>query len=358
MLRHADHVRRMRVRANADTAEDARRARARGAEGVGPVPHGAPVPRGPPRSTSSASCWPTPTTSGAAALDALLPLQRADFVGLLEAMDGLPTTIRLIDPPLHEFLPDLTELAVRVAAGAGAEPDPNATSPCWRPCERMHEQNPMLGLRGVRLGLTLPGLFALQVRAIAEATVQLRQAGLDPRPEIMVPLVGSVRELQLVREEAERVLAEVSASSGSPLDVPIGCMIELPRAALTAHRIAEEADFFSFGTNDLTQTTWGFSRDDVERAFFADYLQNGVLTISPFETLDADGVGALVRAGAEGGRSTKPGSAPRGLRRARGRPGVDPLLPRRRVSTTSRARRSGSRSPGWRPVGRPCQAKR
>jgi len=119
--------------------------------------------------------------------------------------------------------------------------------------------------------------------------------------------VGSVRELQLVREEAERVLAEVAASSGVPLDVPIGCMIELPRAALTAHRIAEEADFFSFGTNDLTQTTWGFSRDDVERAFFADYLQNGVLTISPFETLDADGVGSLVRAGVEGGRSTKPG---------------------------------------------------
>ena len=145
-----------------------------------------------------------------------------------------------------------------------------------------------------------------------------------------MPLVGSVRELQLVREEAERVLAEVSASSGVPLDVPIGCMIELPRAALTAHRIAEEADFFSFGTNDLTQTTWGFSRDDVERAFFADYLQNGVLTISPFETLDADGVGALVRAGVEGGRSTKPGLHLGRLRRARGRPGVDPLLPRRR----------------------------
>jgi pyruvate, orthophosphate dikinase len=122
----------------------------------------------------------------------------------------------------------------------------------------------------------------------------------------MVPLVGSVRELQLVREEAERVLAEVAAEKGTALAVPIGCMIELPRAALTAHRIAEEADFFSFGTNDLTQTTWGFSRDDVERAFFADYLQNGVLTISPFETLDADGVGALVRAGVEGGRSTKP----------------------------------------------------
>jgi pyruvate, orthophosphate dikinase len=165
----------------------------------------------------------------------------------------------------------------------------------------------MLGLRGVRLGLKVPGLFALQIRAIAEATVQLRRAGKDPRPEIMVPLVGSVRELQIVREEAEGILAEVGRAAGAALDVPIGCMIELPRAALTAHRIAEEADFFSFGTNDLTQTTWGFSRDDVEGAFFADYLENGVLTISPFETLDGDGVGALVVAGVTGGRSRKPG---------------------------------------------------
>ena len=177
---------------------------------------------------------------------------------------------------------------------------------------------------------TLPGLFALQVRAIAEATVELRSEGLDPQPEIMVPLVGSARELQLVREEAEGVLAEVARGSGTPLDFPIGCMIELPRAALTAHRIAEEADFFSFGTNDLTQTTWGFSRDDVEGAFFATTCENGVLTISPFETLDADGVGALVEAGVAGGRTLdEAGPAPRGLRRARRRPRVDPLLPRR-----------------------------
>lgn len=303
VLRHADHVRRMHVRTNADSADDARRARARGAEGVGlcRTEHQFLGDR---RQYIERLVLADTDEARQAALDALLPLQRDDFAGLLEAMDGLPTTIRLIDPPLHEFLPDLTELAVKVAVAT--EPDPKDVA-LLAAVERMHEQNPMLGLRGVRLGLTLPGLFALQVRAIAEATVQLRQAGRDPRPEIMVPLVGSVRELQLVREEAERVLEEVSASSGVPLDVPIGCMIELPRAALTAHRIAEEADFFSFGTNDLTQTTWGFSRDDVERAFFADYLQNGVLTISPFETLDADGVGALVRAGVEGGRSAKPG---------------------------------------------------
>ncbi|MET0789293.1 MAG: pyruvate, phosphate dikinase [Cellulomonas sp.] len=303
VLRHADSVRRMGVRTNADTALDARRARDRGAEGVGlcRTEHQFLGER---RQYIERLVLADSDEARRAALDALLPLQRDDFAGLLEAMDGLPTTIRLIDPPLHEFLPDLTELAVRVAVAP--EPDPRDVA-LLAAVERMHEQNPMLGLRGVRLGLTLPGLFALQVRAIAEATVELRQAGRDPRPEIMVPLVGSVRELQLVREEALRVLAEVGAASGVPLDVPIGCMIELPRAALTAHRIAEEADFFSFGTNDLTQTTWGFSRDDVERAFFADYLQNGVLTISPFETLDADGVGALVRAGVEGGRATKPG---------------------------------------------------
>lgn len=303
VLRHADSVRRLGVRTNADTAADARRARDRGAEGVGlcRTEHQFLGER---RQHIERLVLADTDDDRQAALDALLPLQREDFVGVLTEMDGLPTTIRLIDPPLHEFLPDLTELAVRVATTP--EPTPQDVA-LLAAVERMHEQNPMLGLRGVRLGLTLPGLFALQVRAIAEATVQLRRDGRDPRPEIMVPLVGSVRELQLVREEAEKVLAEVSAESGVPLDLPIGCMIELPRAALTAHRIAEQADFFSFGTNDLTQTAWGFSRDDVERAFFTDYLENGVLTISPFETLDADGVGALVRAGVEGGRATKPG---------------------------------------------------
>ncbi|WP_129338889.1 pyruvate, phosphate dikinase [Cellulomonas endophytica] len=307
VLTHADEVRRMRVRANADTAEDARRARARGAEGIGlcRTEHQFLGDR---KRYLERLVLADGDEERAAALADLLPLQRADFVGLLEAMDGLPTTIRLLDPPLHEFLPDLTDLAVRVAvaeATGGADPHDVQLLAAVR---HMHEQNPMLGLRGVRLGLKLPGLFALQVRAIAEATVELRRAGRDPQPEIMVPLVGSVRELQIVREEALGVLAEVGAASGVRLDdVPIGCMIELPRAALTAHRIAEEADFFSFGTNDLTQTTWGFSRDDVEGAFFAQYLENGVLTISPFETLDADGVGALVEAGVTGGRATKPG---------------------------------------------------
>ena len=305
ILTHADSVRRMQVRANADTAEDGRRARERGAQGVGlcRTEHQFLGER---RTYIEHLVLAEGQQAREAALAELLPLQRKDFVDLLEAMDGLPTTIRLIDPPLHEFLPDLTELAVKVAVAKEQGKVEERDVKLLAAVQRMHEQNPMLGLRGVRLGLKVPGLFALQIRAIAEATVQLREAGKDPRPEIMVPLVGSVRELQIVREEAEGILAEVGRAAGSALDVPIGCMIELPRAALTAHRIAEEADFFSFGTNDLTQTTWGFSRDDVEGAFFADYLENGVLTISPFETLDGDGVGALVVAGVTGGRSTKP----------------------------------------------------
>lgn len=307
LLTHADTRRRMQVRANADTADDAQRARRRGAQGVGlcRTEHQFLGER---RHHVERVVLADTDDERDTALAALLPLQRADFAGLLEAMDGLPTTIRLLDPPLHEFLPDLTELSVKVAlagergeSGEAVERDERLLAAV----RRMHEQNPMLGLRGVRLGLKVPGLFALQIRAIAEATVELRRQGKDPRPEIMVPLIGSVRELQLVREEALPILADVGQAAGVRLDIPLGCMIELPRAALTANRIAEVADFFSFGTNDLTQTAWGFSRDDVEGAFFTDYLDNGVLTISPFETIDALGVGALVRAGVEGGRSVK-----------------------------------------------------
>jgi pyruvate,orthophosphate dikinase len=171
---------------------------------------------------------------------------------------------------------------------------------------RMHESNPMLGLRGVRLGLVVPGLFALQVRAIAQATADRIKAGGRPRPEIMVPLVGSAMELHLIRDDTDHIVAEVAATEGVELTIPLGTMIELPRAALTAHRIADTAEFFSFGTNDLTQTTWGFSRDDVEAAFFAAYLDKGVFTQSPFDSLDVDGVGRLVRIAAEEGRATRP----------------------------------------------------
>jgi pyruvate, orthophosphate dikinase len=237
-------------------------------------------------------------------------LQRKDFTELFEAMDGLPVNIRLLDPPLHEFLPDRTELAVKVALAeargdSGADVDADRT--LLAAVEKLHESNPMLGLRGVRLGLLTPGLFALQVRAVGEAACDLIEAGKDPKIEIMVPLVGSVMELHLVRDESEAILAEIAADRGVPLTIPIGTMIELPRAALTAHRIADAADFFSFGTNDLTQTTWGFSRDDVESSVFASYLEKGVFTVSPFETIDGDGVGRLVQIAAEEGRKTKPG---------------------------------------------------
>ncbi|MEW5811184.1 MAG: pyruvate, phosphate dikinase [Actinomycetota bacterium] len=309
LLTHADDSRRLAVRANADTAEDAVRARSLGAQGIGlcRTEH---MFLGERRTLIEAVILARTPQEREHALAALLPLQRADVAELLEAMDGLPVTIRLLDPPLHEFLPDRTDLAVEVAL-ADAAGDQGVQAAGRRALlaavENLHESNPMLGLRGVRLGLVTPGLFALQVRAIAEAACDQLAAGRDPQVEIMVPLVGSVMELHLVRDEAEGILAEVAAERGVTLTVPVGTMIELPRAALTAHRIAEAADFFSFGTNDLTQTTWGFSRDDVESSLFASYIDKGVFTTSPFETLDADGVGRLVEIAAREGRATKAG---------------------------------------------------
>ncbi|MEN3122406.1 pyruvate, phosphate dikinase [Janibacter terrae] len=307
VLQHADARRRLRVRANADTGEDAKRARDRGAEGIGlcRTEHQFLGDR---RQQIERVVLAEADEEREAALAELLPAQVEDFVDLLTAMDGLPTTIRLIDPPLHEFLPDLTDLTVEVALAderGESGPEVERTRALRDAVRAIHESNPMLGLRGVRLGLKIPGLFGLQIRAIAEAVVRLREEGKDPQPEIMVPLIGSNRELVIVRRQAEEIIAEVAEANNQSIEIPIGCMIELPRAALTANRIAQTADFFSFGTNDLTQTTWGFSRDDVETAFFPKYLENGVLTISPFETLDAIGVGELVRIGVEKGRSTK-----------------------------------------------------
>ncbi len=306
IMAYADRVRRLQVRANADNAEDAARARRFGAQGIGlcRTEH---MFLGERRALVERLVLADTDAEREAALDALLPMQRADFVELFEAMDGLPVTVRLLDPPLHEFLPDITELSVRVAL-AEARKDANENDlRLLQAVHRLHEQNPMLGLRGVRLGLVVPGLFAMQVRAIAEAAAERRAAGGDPRPEIMVPLVGTVQELEIVRDEADGVIAQVEAASGQPLGLSIGTMIELPRAALTAGQIAEAAEFFSFGTNDLTQTAWGFSRDDVEASFFTAYLEKGIFGVSPFETIDADGVGALVVAAARAGRATRPG---------------------------------------------------
>ncbi|GAA3185613.1 pyruvate, phosphate dikinase [Streptomyces virens] len=305
-LERADGVRRLEVRANADTPEDAARARRFGAQGIGlcRTEH---MFLGDRRKLVEEMILARTDTERERALDALLPHQRRDFAGILAAMDGLPVTIRLLDPPLHEFLPDRTDLAVRIAAAEarGDQPDPHDTE-LLDAVGRMHEENPMLGLRGVRLGLVVPGLVAMQVRAVAEAVVERTRASGDPQAEIMVPLVGDVTELRLVREEVEGVLAAVSQESGVPVRCPVGTMIELPRAALTAGRIAEAAEFFSFGTNDLTQTTWGFSRDDVEAAFFSAYLDKGVFDASPFETIDRTGVGRLVEIAVVEGRSTRP----------------------------------------------------
>ncbi|WP_328766632.1 pyruvate, phosphate dikinase [Streptomyces sp. NBC_00286] len=306
-MQQADGVRRLGVRANADTPDDAARARRFGAEGIGlcRTEH---MFLGDRRQLIEAMILARTDTERERALAALLPLQRQDFVGILEAMDGLPVTIRLLDPPLHEFLPDRTELAVRLAAAEAHGNPPSAHDfELLDAVNRMHEENPMLGLRGVRLGLVAPGLVAMQVRAIAEAVVDRKRAGGDPRAEIMVPLIDTVEELRLVREEVEQVLAEVSTESGVTVECPVGTMIELPRAALTAGRIAQEAQFFSFGTNDLTQTTWGFSRDDVEAAFFSAYLDKGIFKVSPFETIDREGVGRLVEIAVAEGRAARPG---------------------------------------------------
>ncbi len=307
ILTQADEKRNLAVRANADTPEDAERARSFGAQGVGlcRTEH---MFLGDRRKLIESVILADTAEEQEEAFDALRPLQKGDFVGIFTAMDGLPVTVRLIDPPLHEFLPDLTELSVELAVKAArGEEVTEHEKRVLEAVKANHEQNPMLGLRGVRLGLKIRGLFKLQIRAIAEAAVECKKKGLDPRPEIMVPLIGSERELQIVRDDAERIIGKVEKENGVELDIPIGNMIELPRAALEADHIAVESDFFSFGTNDLTQTTWGFSRDDVEASFFNEYFDYGIFGISPFETIDASGVGQLVETGVTRGRAAKPG---------------------------------------------------
>jgi len=312
IMDHADATRRLGVHANADTGEDCARARRFGAGGVGLVrtEH---MFLGERRQLVERLILADDEAGRQAALDALIPLQRGDFLEILEAMDGLPVTIRLIDPPLHEFLPDLTELSVKVAlaeaekgageAGGGATEKDRKLLDAVR---RLHEQNPMLGLRGVRLVLVIPGLLDMQVRAIAEAAAELKKAGRDPRPEVMIPLTASVQEMEISREATAKVLAEVEAETGAEVHTMIGTMIEVPRAAMIAGEIAKSAEFFSFGTNDLTQMTWGFSRDDVEGAFFSRYIELGIFGVSPFETIDTEGVGRMVRMASEEGRAARP----------------------------------------------------
>ncbi|GAA3394906.1 pyruvate, phosphate dikinase [Cryptosporangium minutisporangium] len=301
LLTHADARRRLGVHTNADTGADAARARRFGAEGVGlcRTEH---MFLGDRRPLVERLILAADDHERDRALAELLPLQQADFEDLFRAMDGAPVTIRLLDPPLHEFLPSLEELAVKVGVAQALGKDPGADLALLTAVRRMHEENPMLGLRGVRLGLVVPGLFAMQIRAIVQAAVAHRDAGGDPRPEIMVPLVGAVQELETVRAEAEQIIAEI----GDGLPVRIGTMIEVPRAALTAGEIAQAADFFSFGTNDLTQMGWGFSRDDVEGAFFSRYLELGIFGTSPFESIDRAGIGRMIRIAVDEGRAARP----------------------------------------------------
>ena len=306
LMRHADGVRRMAVRTNADNKEDGERARRFGAQGIGlcRTEH---MFLGDRRPMIEQLILSDTDDDREKHLAELLPLQRQDFVELFESMDGLPVTIRLLDPPLHEFLPDITELSVRVAVAESRGEAREGDLRMLQAVKTLHEQNPMLGLRGVRLGLVIPGLFEMQSRAILEAAAIRQRAGGVPRVEIMVPLVGAVQELESVKDAIIQVAREVRTETGAHLDFLVGTMIELPRAALTADHIAEAAEFFSFGTNDLTQTTWGFSRDDVEAAFFSHYLEKGIFGVSPFESIDEEGVGELVRIGVEKGRSRRPG---------------------------------------------------
>lgn len=307
LLTHADKVRRLRVRTNADTPADAQIALDFGAEGIGlcRTEH---MFLGERRAIVEKAILSAPESlERQEAFAELEEKQREDYLQLLRIMQGKPITVRLIDPPLHEFLPDLTELEVKaaVAEATGAALSAQEEQ-LFQAVRRLHEQNPMLGLRGVRLGLYMPGLFNLQVRALAEAACELQQEGISVHPEIMVPLVGSVRELQLVREALESELQAVAERFGMSLDMPIGCMVELPRAALTAETLAHSADFMSFGTNDMTQMVWGFSRDDVEASFFSQYLAAGIFAVSPFETIDRDGVGLIVEEGVRRSHFTKP----------------------------------------------------
>jgi pyruvate,orthophosphate dikinase len=299
MLGWADGERRMRVRANADTPEDARRARAFGAEGIGLCRTEHMFFAEERIALVRRMILGRNAADREAPLAKLLPQQRGDFEGIFEAMDGLPVTVRLLDPPLHEFLPHGERALASLAEDMGV-----AASEVADRAGALAESNPMLGHRGCRLGITAPDIYEMQVEAIARAAAARKQAGGDPRPEIMVPLVGTEEELARLRERVAATVARVLEEEGVELEIPIGTMIEVPRAALTADQVARHADFFSFGTNDLTQMTFGFSRDDVG-SFLPQYLEDGILPADPFASIDVDGVGSLVRTACEKGRSVK-----------------------------------------------------
>jgi pyruvate,orthophosphate dikinase len=301
LMSWADKVRKLKVRTNAETPLDARTAREFGAEGIGLCRTEHMFFEGDRIIAMREMIMADTVADRKKALAKILPMQRKDFVELFHIMRGLPVTIRLLDPPLHEFLPNTREEMAEVAAAAGVSVDAVAARAAM-----LHESNPMLGHRGCRLGITYPEIYEMQARAIFEAAVQVqKEKGETVEAEIMIPLVSIPRELQLMKAVVDRVADEVAKSSGSKIPYMVGTMIELPRAALLANEIAKDAEFFSFGTNDLTQTTYGLSRDDAAR-FIASYERQGIIKQDPFISLDPNGVGELVQIAAERGRKTRP----------------------------------------------------
>ena len=309
LLSWADEIRRLEVWANADYPRDAEKARENGAQGIGlcRTEHmfmeedRLPIVR--------AMIMATTTEERERHLAKLLPIQRGDFHGILRAMHGLPVVIRLIDPPLHEFLPNYEELVAETTELRVSSRDPSKLAELDQVkarVEQLREANPMLGLRGVRLSILYPEITRMQVRAIMEAACDLKREGVDARPEIMIPLVGMLTELQAVKAELEPVAQSVQSEKGVRVEYKFGTMIEVPRAALVAGEIAVDAEFFSFGTNDLTQTTFGFSRDDAEGKFIVRYIDQRILKVNPFETIDAAGVGRLMDIAVKEGRATRP----------------------------------------------------
>ncbi len=309
LMTWADEIRSMDVRTNADTPEDAKKAIEFGAQGIGLTrtehmffdEERLPIVQ--------QMILADSVEARKAALEKLLPMQKADFKGIFEAMGERPVTIRLLDPPLHEFLPDHDELLIEVTelkANGGNADKLAEKEELLKTIEALHEMNPMLGHRGCRLGMTYPEIPEMQVRAIFEAATELVKDGIAVHPEVMIPLVSHINELKEMKKVAVQTADEVISAAGVELEYTVGTMIELPRACVTADEIAEDAEFFSFGTNDLTQTTFGFSRDDAEGKFLAHYLDDGVLEKNPFQVLDQKGVGELVKMGVEKGRSTRP----------------------------------------------------
>ncbi len=300
-MRLADKYRKLDVRTNADTPADAKRARSFGAQGIGLCRTEHMFFEGERIVAMREMILAETTKDRKIALKKLLPLQRKDFAGIFRAMQGLPVTIRLLDPPLHEFLPHEPKSQAEMAKRLGV-----STGKVKARVQQLHESNPMLGHRGCRLAVTYPEILVMQVTAIVEAVIQCKKKNIDARAEIMIPLVGTAAELQRLGSQVRETIRSVQQAKkySRKLNILVGTMIEIPRAALTADEIAVHADFFSFGTNDLTQLTFGYSRDDVN-TFLPDYLRDEILTQDPFQSLDTIGVGQLVEMGVRKGRRTK-----------------------------------------------------